>query len=240
MASPERLNKLLAFELGVSRRQADDLIVAGKVLINGKIAQLGARVDLEADKIVVEDKIIDSTKTKQLIAVNKPVGVTCSRAHQAGDQTIYDILPEQFHALKLVGRLDKDSSGLILLTNDGQFAFEMTHPKFQKNKTYLITLDRPLEPLHQQMISDFGINLADGRSQMTITKLEASEVKASGIIYPSIKSQIYQVQISQGRNRQIRRTFAALGYTVTSLHRTHFGKYFISNLAEKHWREEQF
>ncbi len=148
--------------------------------------------------------------------MNKPVGYVCSRRAQGTAPTLYDLLPEKYQKLKTVGRLDKDSSGLIILTNDGDFAFEMTHPKFHKEKIYEVSLNKPLEPLYQQMISDFGIMLEDGPSKFLIIKDKSN----------------YIVKISEGRNRQIRRTFAALGYRVTRLHRTQFGKYVLNNLKE--------
>ena len=106
---------------------------------------------------------------------------------------------------------------MILLTNDGDFAHRMTHPSFRKTKIYKVRLNRPLEPLHQQMVSDFGVNLEDGRSQMALERLDDSRLN-------------WQAIMSEGRNRQIRRTFAALGYTVTKLHRIGFGNYTVVRL----------
>lgn len=208
-----RLNKFLAERIGVSRREADDLIAAGKVKINDKPAELGARID-ETDKIWYNGSIIPFETDFLYVAMNKPVGYVCSRRAQGNAPTIYEILPKEYQKLKTVGRLDKDSSGLILLTNDGDFAFEHTHPKFKKEKIYEVELNKPLEPLHQQMISDYGIMLDDGPSRFTV-------------IHDGNK---YIVKLSEGRNRQIRRTFAAVGYTVTKLHRTNFGKYELSGL----------
>ncbi len=237
--TPERLNKKLALWLGISRRQADDLIAAGKVFVDNDRAVLGQRVTADND-IKVDGKAVSQDFSYKLIALNKPTGYTCSRASQKGDQTVYDILPAEFKTLKLVGRLDKDSSGIILLTNNGNFAYQMTHPKFQKAKVYLVELDHDLEPLHQQMISDHGINLDDGRSQMTVVKLTTGEIKALRIDYEVSDKQVYQVTMSEGRNRQIRRTFAALGYEVTRLHRTNFDKYFVGELSIGQWQEAQF
>ena len=160
----ERLNKFLATNLGLSRREADNLISAGKVLVNNKPAELGQRVS-EKDKISINNKTVERDKLVYL-ALNKPVGYVCSRKRQGDTPTIYELLPEKFQALKSVGRLDKNSSGLILLTNDGDFAFQMTHPRFIKTKIYEVEIDRNLEPLHQQMIADFGVQLPDGKSQL--------------------------------------------------------------------------
>jgi pseudouridine synthase len=208
-----RLNKFLAERLGVSRREADDLIAAGKVLINNKPAVLGAKID-KNDKVCYNDKMVPFDTEFLYLAFNKPVGYVCSRRAQGEAPTLYELLPEDYQKLKTVGRLDKDSSGLILLTNDGDFAFQMTHPKFHKEKIYEVELDRPLEPLHQQMISDYGVMLDDGPSSFMVIH----------------DNNIYTVVLSEGRNRQIRRTFAALGYRVTKLHRIQFGKYQLSGL----------
>jgi 23S rRNA pseudouridine2605 synthase len=210
----QRLNKFLALQLGISRRQADDIINAGKIKINGNIAKLGARF-LDEDKIEYNGKMI-STEAEEYVYIlfNKPTNFVCSRRKQGENETIYTILPKKYHSLKPVGRLDKDSSGLLILTNDGDFAFKMTHPRFYKIKEYIVRLNAPLEPLHQQMISDFGIDLPDGPSKLTLESLDDSRKK-------------WKVVMSEGRNRQIRRTFLALGYDVTYLHRTNFGAYIL-------------
>ena len=210
----ERLNKFLALQLGISRRQADELIEKGRISINGKTAQLGERFKA-GDEIKLGEKIISKTREeKKYVIFNKPRGYVCSRKKQGENETIYAILPKEFSVLKPVGRLDKDSSGILLLTNDGDFAFQMTHPKFRKVKEYLISLDTPLQPIHQQMIADFGINLPDGKSQLRLERLDDSRKN-------------WKVIMSEGRNRQIRRTFSAIGYKVEELHRTVFGSYIL-------------
>ena len=220
-----RLNKFLAERLGVSRREADELIAAGKVFIDEKPAILGARID-KNNKVCYNKKIIPFEADYSYIAFNKPVGYVCSRRAQGGTPTLYELLPKEYQKLKTVGRLDKDSSGLILLTNDGDFAYQMTHPKFHKEKVYEVTLDRPIEPLHQQMISDYGVMLDDGLSKFTVIKDELATPLSAG----SAERTHFTVILAEGRNRQIRRTFAALGYRVTALHRVQFGKYQLSGL----------
>ncbi len=213
-----RLNKFLAERLGISRRQADDLIANSKVTIGDKVAILGQRID-KNDKVCYNGKIVPFSVGYTYIALNKPVGYVCSRKKQGDSPTIYTLLPEKYQGLKTVGRLDRDSSGLILLTNDGDFSFRMTHPKFSKTKVYQVELDKALEPLHQQEIADFGIEIGDGVSKLGLERLDESRKK-------------WQVTMSEGRNRQIRRTFAALGYTVTKLHRTSFGAYQLDGLKD--------
>ena len=215
-ADDVRLNKYLALQLGISRREADILIDTNSVTINGDPAILGGRVNTSDSVAVAGKPLNQQLATFVYIALNKPVGYVCSRRSQ-GAKTIYELLPHEFHHLKPVGRLDKDSSGLILLTNDGDFAYKMTHPKFAKTKVYHVRLDHDLAPLHQQMISDFGIELDDGRSQLTLARLDDRRDE-------------WEVTMSEGRNRQIRRTFAALGYTVKRLHRLQFGNYSLGDI----------
>jgi pseudouridylate synthase len=221
----QRLNKFLALALGVSRRQADELIERGTVTVNDQPAKLGQRVTT-ADIIRYDNKPL-TAQTHQLILLHKPVGYLCSRASQGGVPTIYELLPTNLHHLKPVGRLDKDSSGLILLTNDGDFAHQMTHPSFYKIKRYLVTLDQPLQPLHRQMINDFGVQLPDGPSRLTLERQHEGD------------DHRWIVQMSEGRNRQIRRTFAALGYTVTKLHRTDFGSYTLGDIKRGEFQESK-
>lgn len=213
-----RLNKYLALQLGISRREADVLIDTGMVTVNGTSPVLGARIE-EGTEISVAGKPIATTPVEHVyLALNKPVGYVCSRRSQGTCPTIYEIIPHEYHHLKPVGRLDRNSSGLILLTNDGDFAYKMTHPKFSKTKVYQVRLDHDLAPLHQQMISDFGVQLEDGHSQLGLMRLHDT------------RRDEWQVTMAEGRNRQIRRTFAALGYDVKRLHRTQFGDYALGDM----------
>lgn len=212
----ERLNKYIAFHSGLSRREADDLIASGKVLVNGQPAILGSRVE-ETDEVKVNGKVVKAKSSHSYLLFHKPIGYVSSRKQQGDNPTLYDLLPKEFHSLKPVGRLDKDSSGLLLLTDDGDFAHTMTHPKFYKVKQYEVSLDHALEPLHQQMISDFGIQLEDGPSKLSLERR-------------SDDRKDWLVIMHEGRNRQIRRTFAALGYEVVGLHRTVFGDYALNDL----------
>ena len=231
MDNPVRLNKFLAHNAGISRRQADEYITHGRVTINGVTATIGDRVQ-PSDNIALDGKPLKALAKKTYLLLNKPVSYVCSRKQQGDNPTIYSLLPAKYHELKPVCRLDTDSSGLILLTNDGDFAHQMTHPRFHKTKLYEVELDKPLQPLHQQMISDFGVTLEDGVSQFLVEKVGDWKMETGSWDRPQIGSEPpknFQVTLTEGRNRQIRRTFAALGYTVTKLHRT---RYMAARLPE--------
>ncbi len=217
-----RLNKHLALLLGVSRREADDMIAKGTVLVNGKPVILGARIE-PGDSISVNGELINNNADHQYVIFNKPIGYVCSRRAQGDNPTIYDLLPADMASLKPVGRLDKNSSGLLILTNDGDFAHQMTHPKFSKVKVYQVSLDTPLQPLHQQMIADYGVEIGDGTSKLGLERTDDERKN-------------WIVTMSEGRNRQIRRTFIALGYEVTELHRTNFGSYSLGDIKSGEYK----
>ena len=219
-----RLNKYVATATGKSRREADILIESGRVMVDEKVATIGDQAPTDAT-IRLDHKKLSLPQQATLIMLNKPVGYVSSRRAQASDaRTLYELLPPELHTLKTVGRLDQKSCGLILLTDDGDFAFRMTHPKFAKVKVYEVELDHALEPLHQQMISDFGVTLEDGTSQLHLERRDDKRLA-------------WQVTMSEGRNRQIRRTFRALGYTVIKLHRTNFGNFELGELKSGQWKK---
>lgn len=217
-----RINKYIAAGTPLSRRGADAAIAEGRVTRNGQTITQGIDV-AETDVVTLDGQVIQPAVTMTTIMLNKPVGFVCSRNGQ-GSRTIYELLPPEYQQLNPVGRLDKDSSGLLLLTNDGQLAEQLTHPRYEKTKVYEVTLDHPLQPLSRQIITDHGVMLEDGRSQFQIERLvEGDDTK-------------WRITMHEGRNRQIRRTFAALGFTVTKLRRTHFGPYTLHDLPESDTR----
>lgn len=216
-----RINKFVAQASGLSRRAADQAILDGRVTVNGQLASLGGTAE-DTDVVTLDSQRITPAVKALTIMLNKPTDYVSSRQGQ-GSQTVYELLPSEYRSLKLVGRLDKDSSGLILLTNDGELANQLTHPRYAKTKIYNVTLDEPLAPLHQQIIHDTGVQLEDGRSQLSLEKLSNSGKE-------------WRITMREGRNRQIRRTFQALGYTVTKLHRTHFGTYTLGSLASAQYQ----
>jgi 23S rRNA pseudouridine2605 synthase len=209
-----RINRFIARATGLSRRAADQAVAGNRVTVNGRPATLGT--DVGASDIVTLDG--DAVRTPEMtvtIALHKPVGYICSRAGQ-GSRTVYDLLPAELHHLKSVGRLDKDSSGLLLLTSDGDLANRLTHPRYAKEKVYEVSLDRALARDDRQRLGT-GVQLEDGTSNLHVEHQDGTRLT---------------VVMHEGRNRQIRRTFQALGYRVTRLHRTRFGAYNLDGLEK--------
>lgn len=215
-----RINKFIAQATGLSRRAADTAIGQGRVLVNGTPPQPGQAIGA-GDSVSLDGQsyAYDSLSQQQTttIMLNKPPGYVVSRDGQ-GSRTIYELLPPHYQRLKPVGRLDKHSSGLLLLTDDGALAQRLTHPSYQKTKVYKVRLAQPLQPLHHQIINDHGVQLDDGNSRLQL------ERQTDGDDYA------WRVTMHEGRNRQIRRTFAALGYDVSKLHRITFGEYSLDQL----------
>jgi 23S rRNA pseudouridine2605 synthase len=214
-----RLNQYLAQATGMSRRAADKAIETGHVKINEVKAVLGSQV-ATGDHVTLAGKAVSLPEAYRYLMLNKPVGYVTSRAVQGKAPTLYELLPEEYHRLKPVGRLDKDSSGLMLLTDDGNLANNLTHPSQEKLKTYLVELSKPLGDKDRQQIAD-GVRLEDGLSRL--------ELDGSGAQWT--------VRMSEGRNRQIRRTFEPLGYRIATLHRTGFGKLELGALPSGGSRE---
>jgi 23S rRNA pseudouridine2605 synthase len=208
-----RLNKFIAQATGLSRRTADRAISEGRVDIDHQPAALGDNVTA-TDTVRLDGRPITAATASLTIMLNKPPGYVCSRVGQ-GSRTIYDLLPPEYHSLKPVGRLDKASSGLLLMTNDGDLANYLTHPRYGKTKIYQASLNKPLAPEDKTKIEQ-GV-----RVDSYVSRLRLS---AAG-------GHTWQITMQEGHNRQIRRTFAALGYTVTSLHRSRFGSYRLADLA---------
>lgn len=208
-----RINKFIASATGLSRRVADMAIEQGNVTINGERATLGSNVH-DQDEVRMRGKVLTAPAIRQSILLHKPVGYVCSRDGQ-GSQTIYDLLPKELHKLKPVGRLDRDSSGIILLTNDGDLAHRLAHPAFHKKKRYRVTLNKHLQPADQRAIQS-GVKLIDGISQLDLETSSSPEQ--------------WLVTMHEGRNRQIRRTFQAKGYEVIELERIQFGDYQLGDL----------
>lgn len=211
-----RLNKWLAKNTNLSRRKADEVIAVGRVKINGIEAKMGTLV-AENDHVSIDGHGIQPVVEENIsIRLNKPVGFVCSRRGQ-GSQTIYDLLPSYLHHLKPLGRLDKDSSGLLLMSTDGEFIHKLSHPSFNHEKTYMVTLGRPLNPDDEKLLKN-GVDIGD-RLPSKLGLSTTDPVRT-----------VWQVKLTEGRNRQIRRSFASVRHKVEQLHRTKFSTYTLEGL----------
>ncbi len=206
-----RVNKFIALGSGLSRRAADTAISDGRVTINNQVCLTGQEVG-GSDEVRLDGKIV-TLPNRVVMLLNKPTGYVVSRRGQ-GSRTIYDLLPSEYQSLKPVGRLDKDSAGLLLLTNDGDLHNQLTHPSYEKEKIYEVALDKALTEKDLKAVNK-GVRLPDGISKMRVSELGDTS---------------YEVRMSEGRNRQIRRTFAAMGYEVIWLNRTVFGSFHLGNI----------
>lgn len=202
-----RLNQFLARSGVASRRKAEDLIISGKVTVNGKVVtNLATEVDPEKDEVTFEREIIKPSE-KIYLAFNKPTGYTTTKSDPYALHTIFELLPED-PSLFPVGRLDRETSGLIIITNDGDFAQNIIHPKSKIEKEYIV---RTLQPIEENQAEELlsGVDLDDGLAK-------AKQVK-------KISEKEIELVIEMGRNRVVRRMIAALGNKVTGLKRVRIG-----------------
>lgn len=216
-----RINKFISNNSEHSRRKADELIAAGKVKINGKIVtEMGQTVDSENDSVEVLGQKIASKENNIYLALNKPEGYVCTRKDDHGRPTIMELAPKIAN-LKPVGRLDIESEGLILLSNDGQFINRHTHPKFECEKEYLVIIDgqidqEAIEQLEKGIIIDKK-KTAPAKIYITKKKQNRSTVK---------------IIIHEGRNRQVRKMFAKVGHPVKYLKRLRIGSIKLGSLSK--------
>lgn len=218
----ERLQKVLAHAGVASRRHAEQLIIDGRVTVNGiKVTALGTRVEVK-DEINVDGRLVPRTEALAYYLLNKPVSVITSVSDPRGRPTVVELLKDVPVRVYPVGRLDYDTSGLLVLTNDGELAHRLMHPSYGIEKTYRVWTQGPvgihaLETLRQ------GVALEDGKTAparvqrvSSLSKRTRGELKSSSL-------EVLEVTIHEGRNRQIRRMFEAVGYLVVRLERIRFG-----------------
>lgn len=214
-----RINKFLA-ESGVcSRRAADKLISECLVKKNGKICSLGEEVDIINDKITVDGKTVSIAKKFEYYIMNKPKGYVCTVKDDKDRKTVMDLLPKNTPRVFPVGRLDYDSEGLLLFTNDGDLAFKLTHPKNEIPKTYLVKTEKPVTDK----------DLAALRSGVVIDGEKTKKCNVS-LIETTKKGSRLNVTITEGKNRQIRKMFEAVNNSVDFLKRIKIGDLKLSGL----------
>ncbi|MEY2572775.1 MAG: rRNA synthase [Verrucomicrobiota bacterium] len=215
-----RLNRFLAAAGLGSRRHCDELIAAGRVTLNGQVCTDFSAQPGERDHVKVDGKLVRSERRLDIM-LHKPAGFVSTRSDPNARDTIFDLLPPHLPRLFNVGRLDAQTEGLLLLTNDGDLAQRLTHPRYKIEKEYEITLDRPWDPalaakLHKGVMLDGQRARIDSLHSIKPTRLRAI--------------------LRQGINRQIRRMFYEVGYEVTRLVRIRIGRLRLGDLPRGHWR----
>ena len=218
-----RLNKIIADAGVTSRRGADELIIAGRVKVNGvTIRELGAKYDPEKSHVEVDGETIKKETSKTYLALHKPRGVLSTMYDPEGRPSLADFIDLRTERLFHVGRLDKDSEGLILLTNDGDLTFRATHPSYGLEKTYIIEFDGKL-PVGVERTLRNGVELEDGMARV----LDFKQLSPTWL----------EVTIHEGRYHIIRRLMEAIGVEVLRLIRTKFGPISLGETLEGRWRD---
>lgn len=220
-----RINKYLASQGIASRRQIDKYLQQGLILLNGQIAKLGDKINPSIDKIIINGQTLEPKNTQKIyLALHKPIGYLSSTSDDRGRPTVMDLIKLPFR-LYPVGRLDYNTSGLIILTNDGDLTLKLTHPRYHLPKTYLAQIVGKVSKSQLQMLRQ-GVLLEDGRT------LPAKVA----IIEQNVNSTIIEITVRQGKNRQIRRMCQSLNLKINALKRISIGSIQLNQLKLGQWR----
>lgn len=220
-----RLQAYLARAGVASRRASEELIRAGRVRVNGRLAELGMSVTPRGDRVEVDGREVRPQRL-EWIALHKPTGYVTTRDDPQGRKTVYDLLPRQYHHLFHVGRLDRDSSGLLLLTNDGEAANRLLHPRYGTTKEYIADVRGEPSIAELRRLVE-GVPLDDGMGH-------AETVEVRGEAKDGVTRLLLVMQ--EGRNREVRRMLEAIGYPVKRLSRRRFGPVKLGRLPPGRWR----
>jgi 23S rRNA pseudouridine2605 synthase len=228
MATVSLLKALTNAGIG-SRRRLADAIRQSRVEVNGEVIEgFNYPVNIETDRILIDKQLVDLKGEPLLyLILNKPQGILSTMKDERGRRTVTDILPRKYRRLRLypVGRLDKDSTGLLLITNDGNLTYELTHPSFEHEKEYLVQISTKLRPSEKRKLEQ-GVKLEDGLTYPAVLR----EVK-------SLPPFTYSITIHEGRKRQVRRMFESIGHRVLALKRIRLGNLSLGDLKEGTTRE---
>jgi pseudouridine synthase len=221
-----RLNKFLAQAGVASRREVDKMIVEGRIKVNGQVVKtLGSKIDDEKDKVEVEGRRVEREEELIYLMINKPPGYLVTLKDDFKRPTIKQLLPSLKKRAFPVGRLDYDSSGLLLMTNDGELAYRLTHPRFKVPKAYLVKVKGEPDPSGLTRLEK-GIYL-DGKktAPAKVARLKGDPEKS-----------LFKIEIYEGRKREVKRMFQAIGHKVLQLQRTSFGGLGLGSLKTGKWR----
>ena len=223
----QRLQKLMSAAGHCSRRQAEELLRQGRVEVNGRTAGIGDRADPEIDRVCVDGSPLAKNTTERVLLLNKPPGVISSCHDPQGRKTVLDLIPPDLRqGLHPVGRLDADSRGALLLSNQGELTLKLTHPRYAHSKTYRVTLSGTPSRSRLQRWRQ-GVELDGSRTLPASVTLLHSQGDHS----------VLEVILREGRNRQIRRIASLLGYAVLDLQRVAIGGLALGSIEEGCWRE---
>ena len=222
-----RLQKYIAMSGLASRRAAESMIDEGRVKVNGKkVTEQGVKIEIGCDSVTVDNKPVEIKDKKYYIMLNKPAGYVSTAKDQFDRPTVVDLVKEDVGTrIFPVGRLDNETEGLLLMTNDGDFTYKITHPKFQKDKTYIAVINGGITVPDLNRLRR-GVRVED----YTTSPAEVEILDAAG------GKTAVKITIHEGRNRQVRKMFAALGYTVSGLKRIKIGELELGNLPVGRWR----
>ncbi len=220
-----RLQKFLA-EAGVaSRRSSEQIILQGRVTVNGTaVRQLGTKIQPGKDKIAVDGQPV-KTRRKLYVALHKPPGYLCTRRDPSARHSIAELLPREWDMLYSVGRLDRESEGLIFLSNDGAFSLRLTHPRYGTRKTYRVTVEGRVESV---VLHRFVQGVTDGADLL--------KARSARLVSANNTRSVVEVVLAEGKNREIRRLFASVGLTVLRLQRVQIGPIKLGELPAGKWR----
>ncbi len=227
----ERLQKLMAAAGFCSRRRGEELLRQGRVRVNGRPASLGDQADAARDRIEVDGRPLQAAPASLTLLLNKPAGVLCTCHDPRGRPTVLDLLPpplQRGQGLHPVGRLDADSRGALLLSNDGDLTLRLTHPRYGHRRIYRVWV-RGVPDAAALQRWRAGVSLDGQPSQPVALRLLERDADAT----------LLELQMGEGRNRQIRRTAALLGHPVLDLQRTAIGPWSLGELPEGRWRRLQ-
>ena len=221
-----RLQKYLANSGVASRRKCEELITQGRVRVNGQIAKLGMSLNEECDIVELDGKAVTRREKTVVIMLNKPCGVISSASDPEGRRTVNDIVKDVGVRVYNVGRLDINSEGLLLMTNDGDLAYRLTHPKHMVEKTYLV-LCNGLVTVEEARKLETGILLADGMT---------APAKVERLVHVDDNRSKFFITIHEGKNRQVRRMVSAIGHDTLRLRRIRIGFLTLGTLRTGEWR----
>lgn len=213
-----RLNKFLSLAGVASRRKSDDLISAGKVFLNGKrVTEMGVQVDPKKDEVKYNGKKVVVNSEKKYVAMNKPVGFTCTKEDRHAEKKVYELLSKEMQNLKYAGRLDRDTAGLLIFSDDGEFIQALTHPSKKIEKEYEVVSNKELRENEKKLL-ERGV-VIEGKKTVPAKVIEVGE-------------KIFRIIIQEGRNRQVRKMCSKVGHKVLELKRVRIGEVNLGDLEK--------